>query len=89
MSATTEGRDCPCCHGYLSQHPGYVRCVDCGWLEETQRRQVMNPPADEAEAGNLVHAAPLSSDSDDQRRGLSGMTSEPEARPVTATAQLK
>ena len=51
------------------------------------RRQVMNPPA-QAEAGNLANTAPRQSEHDDARRGMTGTSSCPEARPVTATAHL-
>lgn len=53
----------------------------------TISRQVMNPPADEAEAGNLANTAPRPSDSHDARRGETELSCEPEARPVTLTAQ--
>jgi hypothetical protein len=54
----------------------------------TPSRQVMNPPGDRPEAGNLANTAPRQSDHDDARRGLSGMTAWSEARPVTATAHI-
>jgi hypothetical protein len=54
----------------------------------TQSRQVVNPPADEAEARNLANTAPLQPDSDGERRGEIGPSSEPEARPVMPTAQF-
>jgi hypothetical protein len=53
----------------------------------THSRQVMNPPADEAEAGNLANTAPRQPDHDGACRGETGTSSWPEARPVTATAQ--
>ncbi len=53
----------------------------------TISRQVMNPPADEAEAGNLANTAPRQSDSHDARRGETELSCEPEARPVTLTAR--
>lgn len=77
---------CPCCHHDLSKRPGYVQCRNCGWVESTCR-QVMNPPADKAEAGNLVNAAPRQAEHDAPCRGETGASSCPEARPVTATEQ--
>lgn len=53
----------------------------------TYSPQVMNPPADEAEAGNLVHGAPRQADPAAPGRGKSGLTSGSEARPVTPTEQ--
>lgn len=55
----------------------------------TISRQVMNPPADEAEAGNLANTAPRQSDSHDPRRGETELSCESEARPVTLTAHLQ
>ena len=52
-------------------------------------RQVMNPPADEAEAGNLANTAPRQSDSHDARRGETELSCESEARPVTLTARYQ
>lgn len=54
----------------------------------TTSRPVMNSPADEAEARDRDNAAPLQADRDAQCRGLTGTSSRPEARPVTATAHL-
>lgn len=54
----------------------------------TQSRQVVNPPADEAEARNLANTAPRQADSDAACRGEIGPSSEPEARPVMPTAQF-
>lgn len=54
-------------------------------IKEPISRPVMNPPADDAEARNRVHAAPPQADSDAGRRGKTGASSEPESRPVTAT----
>ena len=53
----------------------------------TNSRPVMNPPVCEAEAGNRVNAAPGQADRDAARRGVSGPTSRPEARPVMPTAR--
>lgn len=53
----------------------------------THSRQVMNPPGDEPEAGNLANAAPRSPEHDGACREKTGTSSCPEARPVTATAQ--
>jgi hypothetical protein len=53
----------------------------------TTSREVMNPPADEAEAGNLANTAPRQPEHDGACRGETGMSSCPEARPVTATAR--
>lgn len=82
------GDKCACCTSKLS-HRGYdLQCNNCGWVApRTQSRQVVNPPADEAEAGNLANTAPRQSEHDDARRGETGMSSCPEARPVIATAQ--
>ncbi len=55
---------------------------------DTNSPPVMNPPADEAEAGNRVHGAPGQADRDAPSRGVSGLTSRPEARPVTTTEHL-
>ena len=52
-------------------------------------RQVMNPPGDRPEARNLSNSSPLQRDRDRQRRGKTGMSSRPEARPVTATARIR
>jgi len=54
---------------------------------EPVSRPVMNPPADEAEAGNRIHAAPGQADRDAACRGQTGLSSRPEARPVMPTAQ--
>ena len=68
----------------------HIDDYDCSHCQGTGKitkasRPVMNPPADEAEARNRANTAPLQPDSDGQRRGVSGLTSEPEARPVTPT----
>jgi hypothetical protein len=62
-------------------------CVGQRRKFSTLSRQVMNPPGDRPEAGNLANTAPLPRDRDRQRRGKTGMSSRPEARPVTATAR--
>ena len=54
----------------------------------TNRRPVMNSPADEAEARDRVNAAPSPADPDAGCRGVSGLTSGSEARPVTPTAHF-
>lgn len=83
------GDPCPtCATGRIGQSQYNLRCANCGWLGpriETLSRPVMNPPADEAEARNRVHAAPLQADSPAERRGMAGPLSESECRPVMPT----
>lgn len=54
-------------------------------LPTTTSRPVMNPPADQAEAGNRTNTAPRQADPDAPGRGETGVSSGSEARPVTAT----
>jgi len=56
-------------------------------IREPISRPVMNPPADEAEARNRVHAAPRQADSDAACRGMAGPLTESEAQPVMPTAR--
>lgn len=99
MSEHWTIEQCHVCEGrgYREPHwpvgPGGARlatsdCYHCGGTgNEPTSRPVMNPPADEAEAGNRVHAAPPQADSDAGRRGVAGPLTEPEARPVMPTEQ--
>jgi len=82
------GDKCARCVSRISARGGFLQCNNCGWMAPTTKsREVMNPPADEAEAGNLANAAPRQPEHDGACRGETGMSSCPEARPVTATAQ--
>ena len=55
---------CPYHHFRLNGH-----CPYCG-ESLSKSRPVMNPPADKAEAGNRVYAAPLQANPLAQRRGI-------------------
>ena len=69
---------------FLADYP----CSTCdGTVIVTISRPVMNPPADEAEAGNRANAAPQQPDPDGLRRGETGASAGSEARPVIATEQ--
>lgn len=86
------GDPCPsCATGIIGQSQYNLRCANCGWLGariDTISRPVMNPPADEAEAGNRANTAPLQADSPAERRGMAGPLSESEAAPVMPTRQI-
>lgn len=85
------GDPCPTCgSGRIGQSQYNLRCANCGWLGpriDTTSRPVMNPPADKAEARNRANTAPRQADSAAVGRGMAGPLTEPEARPVTPTAQ--
>jgi len=64
-------------------------CTTCGGTGRIPTsRPVMNPPADEAEAGNRANTAPRQADPAAPGRGETGVSSGSEARPVTATEHL-
>lgn len=97
LSSDSMSTDCKRCDGtgsidppwpvgpsgaYLSSHT----CSACGGTGKLPTgRPVMNPPADEAEAGNRANTAPRQADPAAPGRGETGASSGSEARPVTAT----
>lgn len=97
---TKQEKTCARCEGTGSIEPAWpvgpgggriepYKCAACGGTGKLPiSRPVMNPPVDEAEAGNRANTAPRQADPDAPCRGETGVSSGSEARPVTATELL-
>lgn len=63
----------------------FCTCIECGQMNTTSR-PVVNSPADEAEARDRDQRLHGQRTSTPRAEDETGMSSRPEARPVTATA---